>query len=80
MHDWYETEVFRGHVREADVSDLLYIAKDMRLAEVRIVGRNWLGYFSNNAGIRIAARLFDYPLRLRPQLCSDIYMLGKKLG
>jgi SAM-dependent methyltransferase len=30
MADWYEREVFRGHVREADVSDLLYIARDIR--------------------------------------------------
>ncbi|WP_295455997.1 class I SAM-dependent methyltransferase [uncultured Thiodictyon sp.] len=78
MQDWYETKVFRGHVREADVSDLRYIVRDMGLAEVRLVGRNWLGYFSGNGLIRVTARLFDYPLRFRPQLCSDIYVLGRK--
>lgn len=78
MHDWYETEVFRGHVREADVSDLRYIVKDMGLELVRLVGRNWLGYFSSNSLIRLATRLSDYPLRLRPQLCSDIYVLARK--
>jgi len=78
MQDWYESEVFRGHVREPDVSDLKYIARDMGLVDVRIFGRNWLGYFSKNRAIRIATRLMDYPLRLNPSCCSDLYMTGKK--
>ncbi|SDW04438.1 class I SAM-dependent methyltransferase [Thiocapsa roseopersicina] len=77
MSDWYEQATFRGHVREPDVADLRYIAGDMNLREVRIYGRNWLGYSSRHAWIRLAAQIFDYPLRLRPQLCSDIYMIGK---
>jgi 2-polyprenyl-3-methyl-5-hydroxy-6-metoxy-1,4-benzoquinol methylase len=78
MQDWYEPEVFRGHVREPDVSDLKYIARDMGLVDVRISGRNWLGYNSSSAAIRIATKLMDYPLRLKPSLCSDLYMTGKK--
>ena len=46
MADWYEEPVFRGHVREADVDDLLYIARDMDLTDVKILGRNWIGYVS----------------------------------
>ncbi len=80
MQDWYEREEFRGHVREPDVSDLWYIARDMGLCDVRILGRNWLGYYSANPFIRTATRLVDYPLRLRPSLCSDLYMVGKKPG
>jgi len=78
MRDWYETEVFRGHVREPDVSDLKYVAYDMGLIDVRIIGRNWLGYFSKNMAIRIATKLMDYPLRMNPSYCSDLYMVGKK--
>jgi 2-polyprenyl-3-methyl-5-hydroxy-6-metoxy-1,4-benzoquinol methylase len=78
MQDWYEPEVFRGHVREPDVCDLKYIARDMGLVDVRIIGRNWLGYYSERAAIRIATKLMDYPLRLKPSLCSDLYMTGKK--
>lgn len=77
MAHWYETEVFRGHVREPDVGDLKYIARDMGLCEICIVGRNWLGYYSSNAAIRLATRVFDLPLRLVPSLCSDIYLVGK---
>jgi SAM-dependent methyltransferase len=76
MHDWYESEVFRGHVREPDVADLHYIARDMALDGVKIMGRNWLGHFSSNALIRLATKLVDYPLRVRPSLCSDLYMIG----
>ena len=80
MLDWYEAPVFRGHVREPDVDDLLYIARDMGLEQCEILGRNWLGHLSGSRVIRLASTLFDYPLRLRPQLCSDIYLLGQKPG
>ena len=78
MQDWYEAEVFRGHVREPDVDDLMYIARDMGLVGARILGRNWLGLNSENPVIRFVAKCADYPLRFRPQLCSDIYLIGKK--
>jgi SAM-dependent methyltransferase len=80
MQDWYEPELFRGHTREPDVGDLKYIAKDMGLTDVRIYGRNWLGYDSPRRIVRMAARVFDHPLRIRPSLCSDIYLVGVKRG
>ncbi len=76
MSDWYEEPVFRGHVREPDVDDLLYIARDMSLKEIQIVGRNWLGYMSRFGIVRRAAPIVDVPLRLFPKLCSDIYLTG----
>jgi 2-polyprenyl-3-methyl-5-hydroxy-6-metoxy-1,4-benzoquinol methylase len=79
IHDWYETETFRGHVREPDVDDLKYIACDLGLAEIAIYGRNWLGYHSPNMLLRFAARVIDYPLRSVPTLCSDIYLVGRKM-
>jgi 2-polyprenyl-3-methyl-5-hydroxy-6-metoxy-1,4-benzoquinol methylase len=39
MGDWYECEQFRGHVREPDVDDFRYIARDLGLSRVEIVGR-----------------------------------------
>src|SRR5262245_4681365 len=30
LQDWYEPDVFRGHVREPTVDDLRYIARDMK--------------------------------------------------
>ena len=44
IDDWYEQETFRGHVREPDVEDLRYIANDMGLMELQILGRNWMAY------------------------------------
>lgn len=78
MNDWYEQEAFRGHVREPDVDDLAYIASDMELNHVRIYGRNWLGYRSGSRLIQLATYVVDYPLRLWPSLCSDIYLIGSK--
>jgi SAM-dependent methyltransferase len=78
MEEWYEPLTFRGHVREPDVSDLHYIARDMGLRDVRIYGRNWLGYYSPNPVTRFVTKLMDHPLRLLPTLCSDIYVVGRK--
>jgi len=78
MQDWYEPEVFRSHVREPDVSDLEYIARDMQLRDVRILGRNWAGHDSSSLWIRTATAFCDGALRLMPALCSDLYLIGKK--
>ncbi len=78
MGEWYENEVFRGHTREPDVDDFLYIARDMRLRDVRIVGRNWLGYKSRSAMVRGVTVLGDRLLRLWPALCSDLYLIGRR--
>ncbi len=77
MDAWYEQEVFRGHVREPDIDDLLYIARDMKLRDVRISGRNWLGYRSRFKPVRVVTPLADHVLRAFPSLCSDLYLTGK---
>lgn len=79
MQDWYEVETFRAHVREPDIDDLKYIARDMGLREIKVFGRNWLGYYSANRAIRLATIVTDYPLRVKPSLCSDIYVVGRKV-
>jgi len=78
MAEWYENDVFRGHVREPDVDDLLYIARDMKLTDVQVYGRNWMGYISRFALVRTFTPFIDRLLRLRPTLCSDIYVVGTK--
>jgi SAM-dependent methyltransferase len=78
MEEWYEQERFRGHVREPNVSDLLYIASDMGLEGVSIFGRNWLGLDSRFGLVRALTPLGDRILRRLPSLCSDIYMVGTK--
>jgi SAM-dependent methyltransferase len=78
MEEWYEASRFRGHVREPDTNDLRYIAKDLALENVEIIGRNWLGYVSRFAWVRGLTPLVDGPLRLFPSLCADLYLLGNK--
>jgi SAM-dependent methyltransferase len=78
MSDWYEQDTFRMHVREPSVSDLKYIADDMKLVNVSIVGRNWLGHISRFKLVRKLTPFVDRGLRFFPSLCSDIYMIGTK--
>lgn len=78
MHDWYETPVFRGHVREPDVADLRYIARDLGAAKTVIVGKNWIGHRHTNPFIRLTIPFADPLLQLRPSLCSDIYLYAWK--
>lgn len=78
MEEWYEKEKFRAHVREPDVDDLYYIARDMGLVDVKIYGRNWLGYCMQKKETRALTMLSDKILRLYPPFCSDIYMVGVK--
>ncbi len=78
MADWYEAEEFRGHVREPSVADLKYIAQDMGLVEVEILGRNWSGYASRSRLVRLSTIFADRLLTLFPSLCSNIYMVGTK--
>ncbi len=75
---WYESEIFRGHVREPDVSDLKYIATDLGLKNIKIYGRNWLGYYSPKRWVKVATVIMDHFLRLKPSLCSDIYLVASK--
>ena len=80
MADWYEQERFRQHVREPDTDDLRYIARDLKLQRVEILGRNWLGYASPRGWVRLGTPLLDVPLRLFPALCADLYLIGRTGG
>jgi SAM-dependent methyltransferase len=76
--DWYEAPKFRSHVHEPDVDELLYIARDLELYDVAIYGRNWLGHSSRSALFRVGTFLIDHLIRMRPTLCSNIYLAGRK--
>jgi SAM-dependent methyltransferase len=78
MEEWYESPVFRGHVREPDVQDLRHIARDLGLVSWTILGRNWLGHANTNRLVRLGSRLIDRPLQLVPSLCSNLYLIGYK--
>ena len=78
MSSWYNADRFRCHVREPDVDDLLYIARDLNLVDVRVIGRNWGGISSRSRIIALTARATDSLLRPFPTLCSDLYLSGRK--
>jgi 2-polyprenyl-3-methyl-5-hydroxy-6-metoxy-1,4-benzoquinol methylase len=78
MSDWYEQDQFRGHVREPDLEDLLYIANDIGLSDVKVIGRNWSGYATGSPLLRALMPAIDRVLRARPTLCSDLYLIGRR--
>jgi SAM-dependent methyltransferase len=78
IESWYDTPLFRGHVREPDTNDLRYIARDLGLRDVKILGRNWLGLGSYKRSFRVMAKAIDFGLKLFPGLCSNLYLIGTK--
>lgn len=78
--EWYDKEVFRGHVREPDVEDLHYIANSLGLRDVTIIGKNWLGYHSRSAIVRSLTPVADRVLQIWPSLCANIHVAGFKPG
>jgi len=78
MTDWYEPDVFRGHVREPDVDDLRYIARDLKASSIQIMGRNWIGYRHTSRFIRTVTPVIDRTMQFFPSICSDIYLLARK--
>jgi 2-polyprenyl-3-methyl-5-hydroxy-6-metoxy-1,4-benzoquinol methylase len=56
--------------RETSVAGLRFIAKDLGLRRVRILGRNWV--------VRGMIPVADHILRLRPSLCANLYLVGHK--
>ena len=78
MSEWYDKPRFFSHVREPVVADLFYIARDLDLADAEVLGRSWSGYFNPDALVRGLTTMVDHVLRLRPSLCSDLYLVGRK--
>lgn len=78
FEDWYEPDVFRGHVREADVRDLRRIASDLGLCDVRIMGRCWTAAATGSPFKRAVIRTADRLLRFAPSLCASLYMIGRR--
>lgn len=76
IEEWYEPCEFRGHVREPVVPDLVYIARDLGIADYRIMGRNFIW---NRSGL--SKRLLESVGRVVqhwPSLCTEIFLIGHK--
>lgn len=78
LADWYDGAPFRGHVREASVRDLRFIAADLQLRDVRIFGRNWSLCAARSRIVRGVAKTIDPVLRMRPHLCNTLYLVGRR--
>lgn len=79
LETWWSTPVFRGHVREPSAQDYIEMLADLGLKNIKLHARNFEGYKTPSKLKRLTCQIFDYPLRLRAGLCSDIYVLGQKV-
>jgi SAM-dependent methyltransferase len=77
FEDWYYPDRFRGHVREPVLGDLLRMVDDLGFECRKVWGRNWSGYAGGRTR-RMVTRMIDLPLRARPTLCSDLYVMAVK--
>jgi len=78
FEDWFYRDQFQGHVREPVLADLVRLVRELGFEKQAVWGRNWAGYPA--AGVRRApAWLFDHALRPFPTLCSDLYVLARKV-
>ena len=59
-------------------SDVQALARYLKLSEFHLLGRNWSLYQSRKQLPTAALRLADNTLRAVPDLCNDIYLIGKK--
>ncbi len=73
--EWYAAGRFRGVLRPLSLSDLRRIATDLGLTDIRTFGRNWPAAGRPMPGVPdgFAGNL----LRLRPGLCTCIYLEGR---
>ena len=76
IEEWYEPQVFRGHVREPIVSDLSYIARDLGITRPRIMGRNWV--WNQNSFLKIVLETIGGIVQYWPSLSTEIFLLGNK--
>jgi SAM-dependent methyltransferase len=84
LDEWYQHEVFRGHVREPSIADLHQLYQWNGFQVVATYGRNFIGQDS------VALSFLPAPLRrslagtsvkllqMVPSLCSDIHVVGIK--
>ncbi|MDW8468883.1 MAG: class I SAM-dependent methyltransferase [Burkholderiales bacterium] len=78
MADWYERERFRGMCANRMWRISCYIARDLGLKNVRIIGRNWAGFESPTAIVRWATRTRGPTVANTAVALSESYMLGQK--
>jgi SAM-dependent methyltransferase len=84
LDEWYQHEIFRGHVREPSIADLQQLYEWNGIQPLETYGRNFIGEDSVALSflplplIRFIARTGNKVLQTVPSLCSDIHVVGIK--
>ncbi|MGB0590660.1 MAG: methyltransferase domain-containing protein [Myxococcota bacterium] len=76
FEEWYESEPFRGHVREPTMADMrkLFAINDFKVEKLEGVNIECL--HRSASAVKLGA---DRLLRLAPTLCSHIFITGTKI-
>ena len=77
--DWWEPEIFRGHVREPTLPELRRMVRALGLREQAVFGRSFSGRYRGGA-TALLARLAELPMRALPRLASDLYLTARRAG
>ena len=75
---YWDSDVWVGHVREYTVGDLRALATHLHLADWEILGRNWYGALYSSVSERRIASSIDRVLRHFPGLCGSLFLKGRK--
>jgi SAM-dependent methyltransferase len=84
LDEWYQHEVFRGHVREPSIADLHKLYQWNGFEVLATYGRNFIGEdsvalsFLPLPAVRLLARTGNKVLQAVPSFCSDIHVVGIK--
>jgi SAM-dependent methyltransferase len=76
FEEWYESEPFRGHVREPTIADMRKLFKINNFHVDKVEGVNVECLHRNTSPFKRGA---DRLLRLTPTLCSHIFITGTKV-
>jgi SAM-dependent methyltransferase len=75
---YWDSDVWVGHIREYTVGDLRALATDLHLSDWEILGRNWYGTLYKSVPQQTIALSIDRVLRNFPGLCGSLFLKGNK--
>jgi len=75
---YYESEKYWLHIREYTVGDFEYLSQRLNFKEWKIFGLNYFGSFYPSHRSMLPLMPIDYAMRIRPGLCSSIFLAGIK--
>jgi len=78
FHDYWNAEVFGGHVREYSFGDFEKLATLLGIKDYTIYGRNWFGTLNHFVGQGLMFCFVDGILKVVPGWCGSLFFEARK--